>query len=289
MKKTGIVTDSHSAISKETAEELGIMVLPMPFYIEETCFLEGEDISWDELMNQLKEEKKITTSQPSPVAVMEIWDKALEQYEEILYLPISSGLSGSCSSAMAMAQEEKYQGKVFVVDNGRVATPLHQSILDAIELLEEGKSAAEVKERLEASRARMGIYIAVDDLKYLKNGGRISAATAVVGSLLKIKPVLYFDVGMLEMHQKCRGIQKAKTQMIEAVKQDFETKYPEELKKGEIRLLAASSADEEKTKAWVEMIQEAFPGMEVLCDRLSFGVSCHIGPGGFGIGYSCKP
>lgn len=289
MKSIGIVTDSHSGITKEEAEKLGIMVLPMPFYVDEKCYYEDVTLSREEFFEKLRAKAQVSTSQPTPQDVMDIWDKALEQYEEIVYIPISSGLSGSCSTAMAMAQEEPYANRVFVVDNGRVATPMHRSVLDALELVQEGYSARDIKKMLEDARERMVIYVAVEDLEYLKRGGRISKATAAIGGLLNIKPVLRFDVGILEAYQKCRGFGKAKKAMIEAMKADFETKFAEEYKNGEVYLVAASSATEEETAKWVQEIKEAFPGMEVMCDKLSMGVSCHIGPGGLGIGCSCRP
>ena len=221
MRTTGIVTDSHSSISQSEAEKLGIFVLPMPFYMNGTCYYEGINITREEFLERLGRLEDISTSQPSPDAVMELWDKALSQYEDILYIPISSGLSGSCQTAMMLAQEEKYEGKVYVVDNGSVSTPLHRSILDALELLEAGCSAAEVKVRMEQVKTKAGIYIAVDDLKYLKHGGRISAGVALVGGLLNVKPVLHFDIGILELHKNCRGLKRAKQTMIEDVKRSL--------------------------------------------------------------------
>lgn len=289
MKKIGVVTDSHSSISQEMAKELGIYVLPMPFYFDEECFYENIDLSREEFFEKLKTNNKVSTSQPSPEEVMKIWDKALEEYEQILYIPISSGLSGSCSTATGLARDEDYEGKVFVVDNGRVSTPMHRSILDALELIKEGYEAPQIKKILEDARDKMVIYIAVETLEYLKKGGRVSATTAAIGSLLNIKPVLKFDVGILDTYKKCRGFKKAKQVMIEAMKNDLETKFAKEYQNNEVYLLAASSADEETTKEWVDEIKEAFPGMDVLCDDLSLGVSCHIGPGGLGIGCSCRP
>lgn len=289
MKKIGIVTDSHSSISQEMAKELGIYVLPMPFYFNEECFYENIDLSREEFFEKLKTNNKVSTSQPSPEEVMKIWDKALEECEQILYIPISSGLSGSCSTATGLARDEDYEGKVFVVDNGRVSTPMHRSILDALELIREGYEAPQIKKILEDARDKMVIYIAVETLEYLKKGGRVSATTAAIGSLLNIKPVLKFDVGILDTYKKCRGFKKAKQVMLEAMKNDLETKFAKEYQNNEVYLLAASSADEETTKEWVDEIKEAFPGMDVLCDDLSLGVSCHIGPGGLGIGCSCRP
>ena len=289
MRKTGIVTDSHSGISQEEAKRLGIFVLPMPFYMNGTCYYEGINITREEFLERLGRLEDISTSQPSPESVMELWDKALSEYEDILYIPISSGLSGSCQTAMMLAQEDNYTGKVYVVDNGSVATPLHQSILDALELLDAGCSAAEVKARMEAVKTRAGIYIAVDDLKYLKHGGRISAGVALVGGLLNVKPVLHFDIGILELHKNCRGLKKAKQTMIEDVKKVIAESYQREYDAGNMHIVAASSAGKEKTDAWVKEIEAAFSGRTILCDDLSFGVTCHIGPGGLGIGYTCKP
>lgn len=289
MRTTGIVTDSHSGISQGEAQKLGIFVLPMPFYMNETCYYEGVNITRAEFLERLGRLENISTSQPSPEAVMELWDKALEIYQDILYIPISSGLSGSCQTAMMLAREEKYKGKVYVVDNGSVATPLHQSILDALELLETGCSAAEVKTRMEAVKTRAGIYIAVDDLKYLKHGGRISAGVALVGGLLNVKPVLHFDIGILELYKNCRGLKRAKQTMIEEVKKVIEQSYQREYEEGRLHIVAATSSGKEETDAWVNEIEAAFPGHKILCDDLSFGVTCHIGPGGLGIGYSCKP
>ena len=289
MRTTGTVTDSHSGISQGEAQKLGIFVLPMPFYMNETCYYEGVNITRAEFLERLGRLENISTSQPSPEAVMELWDKALETYQDILYIPISSGLSGSCQTAMMLAREEKYEGKVYVVDNGSVATPLHQSILDALELLETGCSAAEVKTRMEAVKTRAGIYIAVDDLKYLKHGGRISAGVALVGGLLNVKPVLHFDIGILELYKNCRGLKRAKQMMIEEVKKVIEQSYQREYEEGRLHIVAATSSGKEETDAWVNEIEAAFPGHKILCDDLSFGVTCHIGPGGLGIGYSCKP
>lgn len=289
MKKTGILTDSHSGITQEEAKKLGIYVLPMPFYINDQCHYEGKDISREEFIELLKNDENVSTSQPSPEAVMNLWDKILKECEELVYIPISSGLSGSCSTATAMAQDDDYEGKVFVVDNGRVSTPMKQSVLDAIELLHEGCSAKEIKNRLEDAKGKMGIFVAVDDLKYLKKGGRISSSVALVGGMLKVKPILKFDIGTLDSFKNCRGLIKAKTVMIEEVKRIVTTDYAEDFEKGNVHILAASSADEEETKKWVNEIQEAFPGIKVLWDYLPMGITCHIGPGGLGIGYSVRP
>lgn len=289
MQKIGIITDSHSGITQKQAEQMGIYVLPMPFYIEDECFYEGKDLTYEQFMERLKRMDKVSTSQPSPTEVTEIWDRVLEDYDEIVYIPISSGLSGSCATAKMLAEEDPYKGKVFVVDNGTVSALTHQSVLDAQELLGQGLSAEQIMNRLEAAKKRKGIYVTVENLQYLKNGGRVSASTAIVGDLLRVKPVLYFDTGTLDVVAKCRGKKKAKAEMITQVKYLFETEYKKECEEGNMHLLAASSAGAEETAQWVAEIQEAFPGMEVLSDPLACSISCHIGPGGLGIGFSCRP
>lgn len=289
MHKIGIVTDSHSGITQEQASQMGIYVLPMPFYIGEKCFYEGKDITYDQFMERLKRMDKVSTSQPSPVEVTEIWNRVLKECDELVYIPISSGLSGSCATAKMLAEEESYKGKVFVVDNGTVSTLTHRAILDAQELVEQGLSAKEIMQRLEASKMRKAIFVTVDNLQYLKNGGRVSSSTAMVGDLLHVKPVFYFDTGSLDVVAKCRGKKKAKAEMIARVKHLFETEYKKECEEGNMHLLAASSADAEETAQWVEEIHTAFPGMEVLSDPLACAISCHIGPGGLGIGFSCRP
>lgn len=289
MKQVGIVTDSHGGISLKEAEELGVKVVPMPFYFGDDCYYEGVSISRGEFFERLNNGESVSTSQPSPEAVMEAWREALTEYEKVLYMPISSGLSGSCNTARMLAAEEEFEGKVFVVDNGRVATPMHRSILDALELIEEGFSAEEAKIMLETSGNKMSIYIAVETLEHLKKGGRITPATAAIGTVLNIKPILKLNTGVLETYKKSRGMKKARQEMLEAMKHDFDVTFKEYADKGEIYLMAASSADEATTQEWVEEIKAYFPGMEVLCDDLSLGICCHTGEGALGIGCSCRP
>ena len=289
MRPIGIITDSHSSITQAQAKELGILVLPMPFEIGEDQFYEDVTLTREQFFQKLDLGARIATSQPSMADVMAIWDKALKDYEQVLYIPISSGLSGSCATAFAMAQEEPYAGRVLVVDNGRVSTPLHRSILDALELIEEGYKAEQIKAILEEARDKMVIYVGVQTLEHLKNGGRITPATAALGTILNIKPVLRFDVGTLDTFKKCRGFAKAKKTMLEAIRHDLDTRSKEWYDRGEIYLLAASSSSKDDTEQWVLEIQEAFPDLPVMCDDLSLGVSCHIGYGGLGIGLSCRP
>ena len=289
MKAIGIITDSHSSITQEEAKKLGIWVLPMPFYIDEKCYLEGVNLTQEDFFAKLENGSKITTSQPSPADVCDAWDRALKECEKILYMPLSSGLSGSYETAVALARDEEYEGRVLVVDHGQIATPLHQMILDTLDLIEKGYSAESIKVILERGRDRMMIYIGVETLEYLKRGGRVTPAAAAIGSVLNIKPVLKLETGKLDSYKKCRGFSKVKRTMIEAMKNDLETRFADAVKDGQVHLLAASSASEEETAAWVAEIEEAFPGMKVFCDPLSLGVSCHTGTGALGIGCSVVP
>ena len=288
MKKIGIVTDSHCGISVDEAGEYGIKVLPMPLYIDDECYYEGVSITREEFFEKIGTCEKLSTSQASPADVMDLWNECLEEYESILYMPMSSGLSGACNTAKLFAQDDEFDGKVFVVDNGRISTPMHRSILDALELIREGYSAQEIKDILEADKDKMSIYIAVETLEYLKKGGRISGATAAIGTLLDIKPILSLNTGLLEQHEKCRGSKKAKRIMLEAIKDDIENKFSE-YSEDEIYMLVASSADEETTQKWIEQVKEYFPNKEILSTPLSLGICCHTGGGALGIGVSCKP
>ena len=257
MKKIGIMTDSHSGILSEEAQRLGIKVLPMPFYIGEKVYREGVDLSRDEFYDMLRKGVDVSTSQPSPTEVMDMWKEMLKEYEEIVYIPLSSALSGSCMTAEAMANE--------------------------------GYSVVEIKKILEETREKMTIYIGLSTLKYLKKGGRVSSVTALAADVLNIKPVMHFSTGKLDIYQKCRGMKKSRKVMIDAMKHELETNFREEYAAGKVYLMAASSSTDEVTEEWVNQIKESFPGMEVMCDKLSFGLSCHIGPDGLGIGCTCKP
>ena len=289
MKLIGIATDSHSGITPAMAADMGIMVLPMPFYVDEECYYEEVSITRTEFFEQLNADKKVSTSQPSPEAVMEFWREGLKEYEKIVYIPMSSGLSGSCGTAMMLAQDDEFEEKVIVVDNGRVSTPLVRAIMDAQEMVEEGLSAQKIKEVLEAEKDKMSIYIAVETLEFLQKGGRISATTAALGTVLNIKPILKLGVGVLDTYKKSRGMKKAKKEMLEAIKNDLEVTFKEYHDRGEAYLLVATSADEETTKAWIEEVKAAFPGMDVLAGNLSLGICCHTGEGALGVGISCRP
>lgn len=289
MQRIGIVTDSHSSLSPALAKEMGVLLLPMPFIIDGESYYEGVDLSREIFFEKLASGAQLATSQPSPADVLDIWDRALTQFEQVLYMPLSSGLSSSCQVAAALAQDAPYAGRVFVVDHGRIATPLHRSILDAMDMIERGLSAERIRDILVGDRDRVVIYLAVQTLEYLKRGGRITPAAAAVGTLLSIKPVLHLATGKLEAFKRCHGFHKAKLAMLEAVRHDMDTRFAAERDRGELYLMAASSASPEETSQWVAEIEEAFPGMRVLCDDLSLGVCCHTGAGALGVGLSCKP
>ena len=289
MKKIAVVTDSHSSISPAEAAMLGVYVLPMPFDIDGQEYFEGVSLTRQQFFGYQRAGATIGTSQPAPAAVMELWDKLLAEYESILYMPLSSGLSSACQTALAYAEEEPYAGRVFVVDNGRIATPLHRSILDALELVNKGLTASQCKAALENAKSDMVIYLAVETLEYLKRGGRISSTAAAVGSLLNIKPILHLATGKLESYKKARGMNKACEAMIESIREDLEGRFAEAHARGDVYLLAAGSADDAATAKWLKQIEAAFPGMPIQYDDLSMGVSCHTGEGALGIGLSVRP
>ncbi len=289
MKKIGVVTDSHSGLTPEAALALGVHVLPMPFRIDGVDYLEGVSLTREEFFTFQRAGASIGTSQPAPAAVLALWDELLTQYETLLYMPISSGLSGSCQTAQTLAEEEPYAGRVFVVDHGRIATPLHQSILDALELVGQGHDASQIRTALEASRDELTIYIAVQTLEHLRKGGRISATTAAVGTILNIKPILQLTTGKLESYKKARGMAKAREIMLESIRSDLAIRFADAQSRRDVHLLAAGSASPEETQKWLAQIESAFPGMPILYGDLSLGVSCHTGEGALGVGLSVRP
>ena len=286
---TAIVTDSHSSITPEEAEKLGIYLLPAPFCIDGVNYYENVDITREEFFRLLSGDNNVSTSQSSPAEVMAIWDEALKDHDEILYMPISSGLSSSCATAKAAAEEEPYKDRVYVVDNGRVSTPMHCTILDALKMISNGIPAARIREILEKFRDEEIIYLAVDTLEYLKRGGRISQTAASIGSILHIKPVLKLTTGILAPHRNCHGMGRARKAMIDDIKTDLQTRFKSAWESGRYYLMTATSADPETTADWIRQIEEEFPGVPVLSDYLSLGVCCHSGPGALGIGVSVMP
>lgn len=277
MGKIAIITDSNSGITIEQAKELGIHILPMPFFINGEIFFEGLTLTQDEFYRKLNEDADISTSQPSPGDVTKLWDDLLKEYDSVIHIPMSSGLSGSCSTAKMLAED--YDGKVFVVDNKRISVTQRQSVLDAIMLRDKGLSVAEIHEILEKEAHEASIYVAVDTLKYLKKGGRITPAAAAIGGILKIKPILQIQGDKLDSFAKARGMKQAEKIMVEAIKKDRDERF----KGHEVYIHVAYSGEEKIGQKWREKIQEEFPEMEIYMDPLSLSVACHTGDGALGI------
>ena len=283
MGKIAIVTDSNSGIVQAEAKELGIYVIPMPFMIDGKDYLEEINLTQEEFYQKLDEDADIKTSQPAPGDVLDLWEKLLEDHDEIVHIAMSSGLSSSCATAAMLADD--YDGKVQVVDNQRISVTQRQSVLDAKMLVEQGKSATEIKEILEKNKFESSIYIMVDTLEYLKKGGRITPAAAALGTLLKLKPVLQIQGEKLDAFAKARTVKQAKSIMIESMKNDFEKRFQSPDGK-KMHLEMAYTHDLEAAEAFKEEVQAAFPNNEIVLNPLSLSVSCHIGPGALAIACS---
>ena len=279
MKKIAIVTDSNSGITQEMGKTMGINVIPMPFFIDGELFLEDITLTQEEFYKRLGEDSDISTSQPSPGEVMECWDELLKEYDEIVHIPMSSGLSSTCHAAQSLSQE--YEGKVCVVDNQRISVTQKQSVEDAIVLRDAGKSAAEIKEILEAEKLQASIYITVDTLKYLKKGGRITPAAATLGTVLNLKPVLQIQGDKLDAFSKVRGWKAAKRTMLKAIEKDLEERFSEV--REDMVLGMAYTCSKEEAQEWKQEISEKFPGYEIVEGPLSLSVACHIGPGAMAV------
>lgn len=283
MSKVAIMTDSNSGITQAQAGEYGVVVLPMPFYINGEMLYEEIDLTQEEFYQKLQEGGEIKTSMPLVGDVTDKWDELLQSYDEVVYIPMSSGLSSSCETAMMLAQD--YEGKVQVVNNQRISVTMRQSVLDAKMLAEKGKNAAEIKEILEREKFESSIYIMVDTLEYLKKGGRITASAAALGTLLKLKPVLQIQGEKLDSFAKARTVKQAKSIMIESMKNDFEKRfYSPDGKK--MHLQIAYTYDLDEAESFKKEVQEAFPNNEIVLNPLSLSVSCHIGPGALAIACS---
>lgn len=286
MGKIAIVTDSNSGITQDEGRVLGVHILPMPFYINEVMYLEGVTLSQEEFYQFLQKDEPISTSQPNPGEVCGLWDSLLEEYDEIVHIPMSSGLSASCETAMALARD--YEGKVQVVDNQRISVTQRQSVLDALALIKAGKNAAQIREILEAEKLESSIYITLETLKYLKKGGRITPAAAAIGSVLNLKPVLQIQGEKLDAYSKVRGKKQAKRVMLKAMKEDLDTRFAEYVKKGEMCLQMAYTGNREEAEEFKKEVQEMFPDFEIHMAPLSLSVACHIGHGALAVACSKK-
>ena len=279
MSKVAIVTDSNSGVTQKRGEELGIYVLPMPFFIDGELYLEDITLSQEQFYEKLGADSEISTSQPSPGDVMDLWDKLLEDYDEIVCIPMSSGLSSTCETALSLAQD--YDEKVQVVNNQRISVTQEQSVYDAIKLRDEGKSAAEIRQVLEKEKMQASIYITVDTLKYLKKGGRITPAAAAIGTVLNLKPVLQIQGEKLDAFAKVRGWKAAKKTMLNAIEKDLTDRFADV--KDQMVLGMAYTCSKEEADEWKNEIQTRFPDYELVEGPLSLSIACHIGPGAMAI------
>ena len=284
--KTAVMTDSNSGITPEEAKRLGIYSLPMPVIIDGNVYFEGKDITQEQFYGDMIAGKDVTSSQPSPGDVMDMWDEILKSdFEQIVYIPMSSGLSASCHAATQLAQE--YDGKVQVVDDHRISVTMRQSVMEAKWMAKKGATAAEIKKKLEEDAYNSSIYIAVDTLEYLKKGGRVTAAGAAIGAVLNIKPVLTIQGEKLDAFTKVRGMKKAEMKMLDAIEEDLNNRFGDVDRK-RIRIGAAGTfLNEEDAKQWHHRVKERFSDVkDVYYDPLSFSIGCHVGPDAIGIGIS---
>ena len=277
MGKIAVVTDSNSGITQEKGKELGVHVIPMPFYIDGELFLEDITLTQEAFYEKLASDCEISTSQPAPGEVMEFWDKLLKEYDEIVHIPMSSGLSSTCETAIMLSKD--YDGKVEVVDNQRISVTQKTSVMDAVRLAKAGKSALEIKEILEAEKLESSIYITVDTLKYLKKGGRITPAAAAIGTVLNLKPVLQIQGEKLDAFAKVRGWKQAKKTMLDAMEKDLLHRFGSK----KMALLAAYTCSAEEARSWKEELEDRFPNYTIDMDPLSLSVACHIGPGALAV------
>lgn len=281
------MTDSNSGITQEQGKKLGIYVLPMPFRIEDEEFFEDITLTQEQFYERLSKGADISTSQPTAGSVMEFWDKLLKEYDEVVHIPMSSGLSGSCQTAIALSED--YDGRVQVVNNQRISVTQRQSALDALSMAEKGMDAASIKEVLERVKMESSIYITVDNLKYLKKGGRITPTAAAIGTMLNLKPVLQIQGEKLDAYSKARGMKQAAKTMIDAVKKDFEGRFSEAAKKKKIHLAIAHTDNEDMAREYELQVKEAFEGFgEIQVDPLSLSIACHIGPGALALACSVE-
>lgn len=286
MANIAVVTDSNSGITQSQAAELGIHVLPMPFMINEETYFEDINLTQKQFYEMLETGAEISTSQPTPKAVMQLWDDLLKKYDEIVHIPMSSGLSGSCQSAMMLAQD--YDGKVQVVNNQRISVTQRQSALDAMLLIQKGLNAKEIKAFLEEDKFNSSIYIMLDTLYYLKKGGRITPAAAAIGTLLKLKPVLQIQGEKLDAFAKARTISQGKSIMLSAIRNDINNRFGGFTEEQGVWLQIAYTCNEETALAWKAEVEKEFPGYPIQMDPLSLSVACHIGPGALAVACTKK-
>ncbi len=281
-KNVAILTDSNSGITQEQGRALGITVLPMPFYIDDKLFYEDITLTQEEFYSHLESDAEIHTSMPVVGDVLDCWDKLLKEYDEVVYIPMSSGLSSSCATAVTLADD--YDGRVQVVNNQRISVTQRQSVLDAMALAEQGWDAVQIREYLEKTKMESSIYIYLPSLKYLKKGGRVTGAAAALGTLLKIKPVLQIQGDKLDSFAKCRTVRMSKMTMLTAIEDDIRNRFKAEEDLDSVWISGAySGSRNDEVEEWISEIQEVYPGKNIIMQPLSLSVSCHIGPGALAI------
>ena len=277
MSKVTIVTDSNSGITQADGKEMGVFVLPMPFYIDDELFFEEITLTQEEFYQKMESDADIKTSQPAPGDVMKLWDDILKEYDEIVHIPMSSGLSGSCETAMMLAEE--YDGKVKVVNNQRISVTQRRSVMEAKALADAGKNAEEIKALLEEIKLESYIYITLDTLKYLKKGGRLTPAAAAIGTVLNLKPVLRIKGEKLDAFSKARGWKSAKKTMIQTIQKVIDTEFSDCKGPENLYIDAAYTGNQEDANEWKRELEETFPEYDIYMAPLSLSVACHIGPG----------
>lgn len=282
MSRVAVATDSNSGITQEEATRLGVTVLPMPFYIDGQLYLEGIDLSSEEFYEKLTSSRDISTSMPAVGDVMDCWNRLLKDYEEVVYIPMSSGLSSSCLTARNFAEEEEYQGKVFVVDNHRISVTLKLSVIEAKKMADAGKSADQIRRVLEKTAHESSIYITLDTLEYLKRGGRLTPAAAMIGTLLHIKPVLQIQGEKLDTFAKARTIKQAKQIMLDAVASDLRNRFAG-LPMSDITISMAHIQSREEADLFRQEARALWPDQEIIIDPLPSSIACHLGPGALAI------
>ncbi|WP_297212369.1 DegV family protein [uncultured Flavonifractor sp.] len=281
MSTIAIATDSNSGITQAQGRELGIFVLPMPFYINDELFLEDITLTQEQFYQRLGEDADVKTTQPAPGDVIELWENILKEYDQVVYIPMSSGLSSSWETAQMLSED--YEGKVFVVNNQRISITQRQSVLDAQAMVRAGMSAAEIKARLEQTKFDSDIYITVDTLKYLKKGGRCTPAAAAIGTVLGLKPVLRIQGEKLDSFSKARGWKAAKKTMLDAARAAMDTQFAGLSGPEQLHIAAAYTGRREDAQEWLEELESTFPGYPIHMDPLSLSVACHIGPGALAV------
>ena len=284
--KTAIMTDTNSGINKKEADELGIFLLPMPVIVKDKTYLEGIDISLGEMYEMMEDGIETSTSQPSPGSLMEMWDDILEEYDEVVHIPMTSGLSGSCENARGLARS--YKGRVIVVDNHRISVPQRESVLEAKKMADMGKNGQEIAEYLEESGKDSSIYITVSDLKYLQRSGRLGSTSAFLGSLLNIKPILTIQGEKIDAFAKCRGIKLCERKMIEALENDINVRFKDVPKENIQVVVAGTLKEQDEIDEWTKAVQEAFPYSRVYYNALPCSILSHAGPGCKGLGAVVK-